>query len=71
METVKRGSILVHERNRNIHWHVLVASGTTIHLYDPATSTHRSLNGKLLGKYKVWHPPTGERRRGKSQRSSS
>ncbi len=60
MMTIKQGHILVDKQGAL--WHVLVASGSTLHLYDPTTGASKSINIRALESYSLWHPPTGERR---------
>lgn len=59
---MKQGQILYHKRNKHIHWHVLMVSGETAHLYDPTTETHKPVNTRTSLQYKRWYPPTGVRR---------
>ncbi len=59
---MKQGQIFIHKRSRHIHWHVLVVSGETVHLYNPATETHKPINTRTSRQYKRWYPPTGVKR---------
>ncbi len=59
---MKQGQIFVHKRSRHIHWHVLMVSGETAHLYNPASETHKPVNTRMSGQYRRWYPPTGAKR---------
>jgi hypothetical protein len=56
---MKPGQIFVHKRNKHVHWHVLLVSGETAHLYHPASETHKTINTRTSHQYKRWYPPTG------------
>lgn len=60
MATIKQGQILVDKHQT--HWNVLVASGDTLHLYNPVREAYKSINVRVLEEYTLWHPPTGEQR---------
>ena len=59
---MKQGQIFYHKRSKHIHWHVLMVSGNTVHMYSPSSNAYKSINTRLSKNYKRWYPPTGVER---------